>query len=406
MEYTNEKLLNLHLDSWFTLQAKNDRESSHWFVIDVDSQNRTLLEKCISALQDWIPREFIHISYSGNKGYHIELYFAEPVKNDRIKNLCEWIFEKTKLNLEFFPSSGKKSIKLPLGYNHNTGNFCCYLNHKMQHMPIEESYEYFLSIKPIPFEYLCKIPKPEVAHIDYGSNSKVISTSLEMLQIPSVATLLNSGLNSPNTRHTATYKLCLDLRMKGYVKQEARDFLWQWSMREFKEGRTKTSPKEFGEDIDGIIKFIYKPGFKVHYPSTRNGPINISPSDYEFLCSINSRSDSEKRVLLALIIHAKQWAKEDGSFSFSINQICEATSLIKKTAIRALKRLENKKVVHLIKKGNSIRRRANQYILAISIENKNIGLILKPNHYLSLEQVQKYFETGVSVGIKDLTDIS
>lgn len=104
-----------------------------------------------------IPTRKIYGSFSGSKGYHVELFFGDTIKTDILFNLYRYIIEECCLDqkkVEFRPTD-KAAIKLPLSVHPRTGKVCWFI----EISSMEESCEpdYLLSIEPLDSREMQKL---------------------------------------------------------------------------------------------------------------------------------------------------------------------------------------------------------------------------------------------------------
>ena len=96
---------------------------------DVDDGNRDTVFRIIFELERLgIPRSKIYVSYSGGKGYHVELFCQEIIRTERWYRLYLSVIRAANLEpskVEFRPTH-TQSIKLPLSCHAKTGKVCWY----------------------------------------------------------------------------------------------------------------------------------------------------------------------------------------------------------------------------------------------------------------------------------------
>ena len=106
---------------------------------DVDDGNPDTVRAIMRGLASCgIESRYVHVSTSGGKGYHVEVFFDYPVETWKLKRVYDWIIAEMSLDrkkVEFRPTN-KQAIKLPLGVHHKTGNTCWFLD-KETFAPIE-----------------------------------------------------------------------------------------------------------------------------------------------------------------------------------------------------------------------------------------------------------------------------
>ena len=150
-----------------------------FICFDVDFKNNKLLArwyalKIINCLEELgFDREYIYVSNSGNKGWHIEIFFDDIISFKQIECLYDLVLEEIyyetdydslevkgndftsleqlKEKIELRPRNNI-GIKLPLSIHQTTKNVCYYCDN-LTFEPIK-SIEYLYKIKQISREYI------------------------------------------------------------------------------------------------------------------------------------------------------------------------------------------------------------------------------------------------------------
>ena len=79
-----------HLNSYQTIGIFSGSVFSKFICFDVDVKDKQLAKQTVyilvNSLQELgIDDEYIYISDSGNKGYHVEIFFNQPVRNTLLR---------------------------------------------------------------------------------------------------------------------------------------------------------------------------------------------------------------------------------------------------------------------------------------------------------------------------------
>jgi hypothetical protein len=101
-----------------------------------------ILYKVIDVLQEEGLGQYLNISFSGNKGYHIDIIFNKPVKTTVLKQYGEYIIKTYKLDNIIVNDKliaevelrgcNAQGVKLPLGLNQKTQRYMYYLNEDLE----------------------------------------------------------------------------------------------------------------------------------------------------------------------------------------------------------------------------------------------------------------------------------
>ena len=173
-----------HLQGHYTLGVFAGSIFTKFICFDVDVINPQMAKwtvyKLVDTLQEiGIPGEFIYISTSGNKGYHVEIFFNKPVFNTDIKQFYLMVLNYAELlNIDYgkveLRPTHTQGVKLPLGKHFTTNRICWYVDYEKGLKPIEDI-NYILTIQQMDSEYFYNIlnkAKDFIKHL----NNKVPNT--------------------------------------------------------------------------------------------------------------------------------------------------------------------------------------------------------------------------------------
>lgn len=150
--------ISSHLAGIYAVGVYAGEKSSKFMTFDVDNGSVPTVRDIIGSLVNLgISEEYIQVSTSGGKGYHIDLICESPIATWRFRAIYEYVCNELELDthkIEFRPTSSQ-SIKLPLGVHHKTGNRCWFLNKKTME-PVEDM-GYIFSIDKIPYDVINSI---------------------------------------------------------------------------------------------------------------------------------------------------------------------------------------------------------------------------------------------------------
>lgn len=126
-----DKVLFGHLKHQYAVGVFAGPLTSKFVCFDVDIPDRTVVFNLTDAIvARGIPREYLHVSSSGSKGYHIDIFFDQPVLTSQLKKLYRLVIADTGYSpakVEFRPTF-KQGVKLPLSVHHKTGRVAWYLD--------------------------------------------------------------------------------------------------------------------------------------------------------------------------------------------------------------------------------------------------------------------------------------
>lgn len=126
-------LKNTHLASHvrqkYAVAIFAGKYSSKFMCLDVDTPDKALVQNILEALTELgIQEDMLHVSNSGGKGFHIDLFFDSLMYTEDLKTLYNHLGAMMDLSKVEFRPTYKQSIKLPLSVHCKTGNVCWYLD--------------------------------------------------------------------------------------------------------------------------------------------------------------------------------------------------------------------------------------------------------------------------------------
>lgn len=335
----------------FDVDIKGDLQRAKWITI-----------KLVESLkQIGIDDRNIHISFSGNKGYHVDLYFNKPIGNDIAYEFYELILKQsecTSKEIEFRPFMLKYGVKLPLGIHQATGERCWYVDYYNYFKPIE-SFDYILTIQQMDVRIIYDIMERErdiydeqdvieVEETRHLIETKIIPLSCykqnldEKVTIEAIEKLLHEGLQRVGTRHNSSFKIAKYFRHQGFDYEETLDMLNEWIRRQDEKNYT-TPLDECYKDNELIVKYIYENEVGMTFDSKR-----IEVTHEEMKQILNLKTLNQKLIAYCLLIHSKRFANQQGVFYMSFRQMSIASGLTDKTVRTIVNQLEHFCILNIV----------------------------------------------------------
>lgn len=265
-----------HLHKHFSIGVFAGEYSSKFVCFDVDDGSQDTVRQIVGLIEQFgIPREFVYVSSSGGKGYHVEVFFDSIVYTEKLRIFYDWVILHGKLNpvkIEFRPTHSQ-AIKLPLSKHAKTGNVCWFVNRDTFEPYTYESY--ICSIMQFSsgrFNELvdhCGIRKPITGgkDSDYFENladpnrPKIREfTEQEKMVVDGISAYPN--ITEPGQRHMLTRFLAIHNRCIGMTMEESEAALIDWWKIQDRE-ITSTPDKEALADIRSLVEWTFSAGFKV-----------------------------------------------------------------------------------------------------------------------------------------------
>lgn len=392
----SDNYIRQHIRGQQTVGVFAGSQFSKFICFDVDVVDKQLAKHTVysvvhSLIELGIPDDKIYISYSGSKGYHIEIFFNKLISNKDIKQFYLMVLNNADLlnidfgKVELRPLEGN-GVKLPLGIHFKTGNTCWYVDYNKRLEPIKD-YSYILTIEQLDSEIFynlinklndsLSLTDKQVDEfeniIDKHKPLEIYKENLdEDYTYDAIENLIQNGLPMQGTRHNSLIKISKYLKYNGYNIKENKDLLIQWLSNQDKSLYT-TSWEDCLKDIDSIINWVYENNCSL---TIRNIDISINNKEIEEIMKIKGKN--EKLLLYSMLIHSKRYATKDDIFYMTYLQMQEVTGLCEKTVIVLTKKLEKLGVINVtrsdvIKFNNKLGKctsEVNRYkINLLSVEN-------------------------------------
>lgn len=268
----NDSMIRTHLKGGLTYGVFSGGYFSKFITFDVDcndeAMSRWIALRLIYVLVEeyGITRKDIHVSTSGGKGYHVDLFFVEQIQVEELRkfyqNVLISVGELPKGKIEFRPT-WTQGVKLPLGIHQKTGNRCWFVDNETLE-PIE-SYDYILDIEPMPAEVitdqnidLTEEQKEEFERV--AASTDITVNAIDMSQaLRNAAKIIETGrLTASGTRHKTTYTLALFGNTHGWEREETveviMDVLLNTPREYFSEGST---PEYWLKEAKRLVDYVY-----------------------------------------------------------------------------------------------------------------------------------------------------
>ena len=211
-------------------------------AFDVDTQDNAyddtleLVELLVTYYG--IDQQFIYVSNSGNKGYHVELFFDRAIQWRALEPFYLEVIEKldkTKKEVELRPTAN--GLKLPLGVHRKTGNLSLIslVNYNFTALILlnqEQSVKRLLNVKQINLDEFKELVLDEVDTftIEQSKATETIEVTdnmnfsgrLEGDQLEEIKTVLaENRLIYPGSRNRMTWILPVFLKQNGCSCEES-----------------------------------------------------------------------------------------------------------------------------------------------------------------------------------------
>lgn len=346
------------------------------FDIDKDEQHaRQIYDYLTNELN--IPKQSILTTFSGNKGYHIDLFFNKPIdwrtgKKFYLKVITALDIKENEV--EYRPTN-KQGVKLPLSTHKRTGKHC-YIVSASNLKKLNN--EHLMNVKPMNRdEFLDSFEFETSVKLDTGQAERfehVIERTTLNLPVDykgrANEMLERNNLIYSSSRHNSTIILLTYLNELGVEQDIAINTVKSVIANTFKEARhligNDTTIEYAFSEVERLA--LYTKGYQLREKEERSFSIYES----EILDILKLKRMNLMRQAFIMLIHSKQHAtKTNKNFYMTYEQMSE----------RGV-RTDNKK------KSTAIKRLEELEYLTIVSKNKRKGLHYLPNVYRINKEVQ------------------
>lgn len=391
----NADLITKHLQGKTTIGVFNGEELNKYITFDVDYANdhataRWVTLKVVDVLINEfnIPRESIHVSLSGSKGYHVDLFTDEPIMLEVARMFHSAVLNSFELptggDVEFRPSH-TQGVKLPLGIHRATDNRCWYVDNET--LEPFENFDYLLLIEPMEaeritaldlsltteqveeFEQVAKRTNLKATEADLSKSFKRISEVLEAGQ------LLESG-----TRNMVTFDIARFGNHHGWDEADTIDEILRILHGTPSDYFSKDSTPELWEkEAIRITRDAYEKGYTF---GSNKRPIEIYKS--EIIAILSCGTFHTKQMLYGMTATRKRYGQ---NFIFPESIAMKTIGTTSKATVgTAMKRLIEGGYVECTRKGEidyarskltgQFRRKPNRYRLLLDEPKKGEASVI------------------------------
>lgn len=280
-----------HFNGTKTIGIFSGQELSKYICFDVDTgkesrkqaQNdvRILVHSLIAEFS--LSKDYITVADSGNKGYHVYLFFDNVIPVEYLRAFYHEVLDRTGYSvtqIEFRPTP-KQGVKLPLGIHRVTGRRCNFVDPFNEFEP--RPYEDIYNIKQLPaksfkevlnlkdlyqvqrenyYRKLCEFMEKDEAKVFNGVLNSLDFTSKEIEHAEEyIAKMLRTKtLIYPDTRNKYTLLLSIYLKGQGNEPKETINLINEVmlnSKRSYK-GLVKSSESHIKRETKKIVEYVYR----------------------------------------------------------------------------------------------------------------------------------------------------
>lgn len=355
-----------------------------FFDIDVEGDiqgQKSRVSAIISELIKYgLKKEDIHIMFSGCKGYHIQLFFDNPVPIKRVAAFGKKIIKDLgdlAEGIELRPENiNGRGVRLPLAFHKKSQTFAYYVEkNNMESVP--DSIDYFLQISPFSYEVIknaCdmalskentknqtifeglnatlqqekqkKQEKQEKQELNKAFTEMELSFNDRNILEKRAKQLLDKGLKQAGTRHKSQFILVLYYKGQGLSAKDAIQKISNWVTEQWKNKKTNEFNLEvLKKEVERNVKYIYeKEDFKGLYRK-RGRNLMITQKDIDLVKKQEKKS--ARKALLALLMIGKIY-HIDGKFSADMVSLGKLVGFSRQTVSIILREFMTKGIIEQV----------------------------------------------------------
>lgn len=330
-----DKDLQNHLDGKKTIAVYATSDKTKFLSFDIDVPDVQILERLVEVLTAYIPRENLLCSFSGGKGYHVDVFFDRLIDKEVAKQFYLLVLSEAGYDTKTIEcrGPGNNAIKLPLGFHVKTGAYCYLCNE--YGVEIEDGthgYKTFCELDPIDGRLIYEAVELNYS-ADYFTDDEItkldeLKNDVNMLPVyagdveykrTSIEELIEKGLHQTGERHQATYKIAIYLKEEGYSPDDAKRFLKDWTVNKCHTALYGSSMKEVEQDIKDTVNSVYRNDYKLEAEAKT---VNLNKMEMKEILSVDSQPLS--RLYFIMYTHCKAFGDKRGSFYMTYKQIEQA----------------------------------------------------------------------------------
>lgn len=382
----NDGMLTRHLDGRNTYGIFNANGANKFITFDVDFEDdeqtakRATMEIIATLITRYnITLENIHVSISGGKGYHIDLFFDEALPVEVVGRFYQNVIKDagyTPSEVEFRPT-WTQGVKLPLGIHQRTGRRCWFVNARTLE-PIE-SFDYLNDVEPLPAALikdgaieLTDEQEAEFREIEARTDTTVTAVDTSDALQRSAQILKAGRLVASNTRHSTTVKLAIFFYSQGFEQQEAVEAIMEILHNTPREYFSKgSSPEYWRKEAERIVNLAFERNYTL---GNADKPITIYRSEIVEVLKVGTFR--QKQLAYAMLVTSKRYGKV---FYLTMKSgMAMLGTKSKPTVNTAIKKLVEVGFIEYVRKGELDKARSKESGHVVFKPNKYRLLVSEP----------------------------
>lgn len=381
----NDSLIKAHLKQELTVGIFAGQYLNKFVCFDIDCKegSQEMAQRLVECLKEQygIDTNQILVSYSGSKGYHVEIFFDKAIQVKELQLFYNLVLDDMGVNSSEieFRNTYNQAVKLPLSLNWKTKNKCYLVDtdtldqvadehlfniEKVDTELFTEQLREIWDSKPIK---LVRNERALILDTDVAEEFEQVVANVNLdLTIDYEARIIqmleqNSLLYS-SSRHNSTILLATFFKEQGYEQNEAQELVYSLLENTWHTARHlyshDTTLAYIESETARLVDIVYKKDYKLGGKSQK--PVRIYKQD--ILHVLQPKKLHLRQLLFTMLCHSKKYSSKDGSFYMTYKQMTEMGNttdrgrlakylgeLEKEGLLDVLRRNERKEKSHLSK---------------------------------------------------------
>ncbi|MCU6709789.1 hypothetical protein M6D81_13915 [Paenibacillus sp. J5C_2022] len=401
----HRSLMSEHLNGGKPVGTFSGQFFTKFICFDVDYRDHDMAKWAVYKLNAALLDSKIdnHVtSFSGEKGYHVEVFFEKPISTDKARAFYEYILKQADIDdipseagvVEFRPTA-KQAVKLPMCNHGVTGKYAgfCQIDDGLKPMDEAESKEYLMSIKKtdpaIVYDALREMTadppytmKDAAQMEDVIAGHKLLESHRqdESYTLERASRLFSEGMTGPGQRHKSFIILARLFNHNGADIAVAEAAILSWLDRQDKSFyRTERAAVE--KDLQEVLTWVYENNKTL---TTQLKDLTVSFGEVDAIMR-RCKTKGEKAVMYAILVHSKRWTEGDGqAFYMTYKQMAESAGVSSDTVWRVIEKLEAAELLEIVGRnraaGGTYKKLPNVY--RVKLESEGQAYAIEPNSTL------------------------
>lgn len=362
--------LTAHLKQTKTLGIFSGRDLTKVIGFDVDMNEDSplaavqIIETLINGYG--IEKESILASFSGSKGYHIDVFLDKMISIKKAKQLYFLVLQDLNYNftdIEFRPTEGQ-GYKLPLSVHRKSGKVACIVDPTtLKELPAEALFNVVQGDAEALIETISLLAPDAVKgrnelvlDVETAEQLEDVIDGMEMF-IPtdyreSMGQILTENmLLYKDTRHRVTLHLSIFLKEQGFEQDQTAEIVGDVISNTFKYRRelidAKTTLESAIKECYRLAKVVYDKGYTVGQAAAK--PVRLYKED--ILLTLQPKRKEQRQLLFSMICHSKRYAKPDGTFYMSYSVMTKVGNTANRGRLaKQTKQLEDLGLINVVQR--------------------------------------------------------